>query len=352
MTPQRVRIGIVGAGANTRSRHIPGFQAIDGVEIVGVVNRSQESSSRVAQEFAIPRTFETWTDLVADSEIDAVMIGTWPNMHCEVTCAALSAGKHVLTEARMARNAAEAHQMLRAAREHSDLVAQIVPSPFGLRELQLVSKWIEDGVLGDLRELVVIGANDMFGDPEQPLHWRQSRQLSGLNVLTMGILHETAMRWTPPVTRVFAQASIFEATRPNPDGSGQAQATVPDSLQIVTEMDGGVRGLYHLSAVDRFGPGTQLHLYGSRGTLKIEWTPKHRVLLGEAADTELHEVNIPPEKAGGWRVEAEFVGAIRGEEQVHLTDFETGVRYMEFTEAVSRSAESRLPVTLPLEEPD
>lgn len=348
MTATPVRVGIVGAGANTRTRHIPGFRKIPGVEIVGVVNRTPESSNRVAQEFDIPRTYETWQKLVEAPEIDAVMIGTWPNLHCEITCAALSAGKHVLTEARMARNADEAHRMLQAAQARPELVAQIVPSPFGLRELDLVQGWIDDGVLGQLRELVVIGANDMFCDPSQPLHWRQDRQLSGLNTLTMGILHETAMRWTPPVRQVFSQAAIFESTRPNPDTSGDVAVTVPDSLQVVTEMEGGARGIYHLSAVARFGPGMQLHFYGSTGTLKIEWTPHHKLLLGREGDAALQEVSIPADKAGGWRVEAEFIGAIRGEEQVRLTDFETGVRYMEFTEAVARSAHSGRPVELPL----
>ncbi len=350
MAGNRVRVGIVGAGGNTRSRHIPGFQALDGVELVGVVNRSPESSKRVAQDFGIPKTYEAWSELVDDPDVDAVMIGTWPNMHCEITCAALAAGKHVLTEARMARNASEAHRMLQAARAQPNLVAQIVPSPFGLRELELVRDWIDEGVLGSLRELVVIGANDTFCDPNQPLHWRQDRELSGLNILTMGILHETAMRWVPPVTRVFAQTAIFESSRPHPDGTGQATATVPDSLQIVTEMEGGARGLYHLSGVELFGPGTQLHVYGEKGTLKIEWTPRHRVLLGREGDEELEEVSIPPGKAGGWRVEAEFIGAIRGEEEIRLTDFETGVQYMEFTEAVSRSADSGRAVELPLSE--
>ena len=39
-----VRLGIIGAGANTMAKHIPLLQAIDGVEIIGVVNRSRESS--------------------------------------------------------------------------------------------------------------------------------------------------------------------------------------------------------------------------------------------------------------------------------------------------------------------
>ena len=66
-------------------------------------------------------------------DINAVVIGTWPYMHCELTCAALDAGKHVMCEARMAMNAAEAHTMLQTSRQHPNLVAQIVPSPFTFR---------------------------------------------------------------------------------------------------------------------------------------------------------------------------------------------------------------------------
>jgi predicted dehydrogenase len=44
------------------------------------------------------------------------------------------------------------------------------------------------------------------------------------------------------------------------------------------------------------------------------------------------------ERRIGWRVEEEFVNAIRGREKVSRTTFEDGVRYMEFTEAVARSA--------------
>src|SRR5262249_37043607 len=127
-----IRIGLIGAGANTRSRHIPGLKAVEGVEIVAVCNRRPESSTAAAREFGIPRIHATWEDVARDPEIDAIVIGTWPYLHAPITLAALQAGKHVLTEARMAMNAREAHAMLEAARQHPKLVAQIVPSPFGL----------------------------------------------------------------------------------------------------------------------------------------------------------------------------------------------------------------------------
>src|ERR1700734_2059018 len=102
--PGVIRIGIVGAGHFTRTRHLPAFRALPGVQVVGVCNLRRESSSRVAREFDIPKVFGNWEELIEDDAIDAVVIGTWPYLHCPITLAALDAGKHVLTQSRMAMN--------------------------------------------------------------------------------------------------------------------------------------------------------------------------------------------------------------------------------------------------------
>ena len=81
MTEQTIRVGVVGAGANTRLHHIPKLQAISGVEVVSVANRSRASSERVAQEFNIPQVYDHWWDLIATGDTDAIVIGTWPYMH-------------------------------------------------------------------------------------------------------------------------------------------------------------------------------------------------------------------------------------------------------------------------------
>ncbi|MFP6677700.1 MAG: Gfo/Idh/MocA family oxidoreductase [Pirellulaceae bacterium] len=340
-----IRVGIIGAGANTRLRHIPGFQAIGGVQLLGVVNRSAESTAKASAEFSIPKTYASWQDLVADPEIDAVMIGTWPNLHAEVTCAALDNGKHVLTEARMARNLDEARQMHVASTRNAELVAQVVPSPFGLREHDYVMSLLKDGFLGDVRELVVIGANDQFQDATASLHWRQDQKISGKNLLAMGILHETAMRWAPPTTRVFAQTATFAATRPK-NGDSVA-VTVPDSAQVVTQLANGGRGIYHLSGCALFGPGLQIHLYGSQGTIKLQISPEPGLWLGRVGESSLRLAEIPAEQVGGWRVEQEFIAAIRGNEQVNFTHFTAGLEYMQFTDAVADSAQYGAAVDLP-----
>src|SRR3970040_1345745 len=112
MSTQTIRVGFVGAGANTRLHHLPKLRAQPGVELVAVANRSKESGERVAREFGIARVHDDWRQVVEAGGIDAICIGTWPYMHRELTVAALAAGKHVLCEARMAMNAAEGRQML------------------------------------------------------------------------------------------------------------------------------------------------------------------------------------------------------------------------------------------------
>jgi predicted dehydrogenase len=348
--PDTIRVGIVGLGENTRRRHVPGLRACSGVEVVAVCNRRPQSTAQAAAEFSIPRTFEHWQDLAADPQIDAVLIGAWPYLHCPVTLAALESGKHVLTEARMAMNAAEAHQMLAAAQARPHLVCQIVPSPFGLRADRVVRELIASGYLGELREIVVLGTNETLADDNTPLAWRQVRELSGLNMLTLGILHVTLVRWTPDPVQVFAQVQAFTASRLDPATGVRCRVGTPDSVQVLTQLECGARGLYQFSGVTRFGPGSQILLYGSEGTLKYELAPRDRLCGARRGDPQLAEIRVPPEKEFGWRVEAEFIAAIRGEGTIEFTDFATGVRYMEFTEAVARSAGSGEPVDLPLSE--
>jgi predicted dehydrogenase len=333
-----LQIGIVGAGDNTRKKHIPGLRALPNVEIVAVCNRRPSSTEQVAKDFGIPRTFERWQDLIADSRIDAVVIGTWPYLHCPITLAALEAGKHVLCEARMAMNAAEAREMLAESVKHPELVAQIVPSPFGLKGDATMRRLIAEGYLGQLRELQVVAVNGALADPTSPLSWRQDAALSGVNMLLLGIVHETVLRWLPAPINVLAQAHAFTPERVDPESGLRRKVGTPDSVQVLTVLPNGVRGTYHFSGAVPVGGHGSIAIYGTGGALRYDLVGDriYGVRLGE---TGYQEIAIPEKEAGGWRVEADFVDSIRDKQPVRFTDFETGVKYMEFTEAVARSAE-------------
>ena len=344
MSGEPIKLGIIGAGNNTKVRHIPGFQAIEGVELVGVSNRSRESSQRVADECGIAQVYDDWHDLIASSDINAVMIGTWPYMHREMTCAALAAGKHVMCEARMAMNAAEAREMLSASQSHPELVAQIVPSPLTFKVDATIRSLLDEGYIGNLISMRVDGAVPGFANPGGDLHWRHQKSLSGMNILNMGIWYEASMRWVGPASRVYARARV---TVPQYSGSESGTADVPDYVEISADLENGALATYSFSAVTGFSPGPGAWIYGTEGTLHYDHGSA-TLYGGKKGDSGLQPIEISADKAGAWRVEAEFIGAIRGEEQIRLTDFETGVKYMDFTEAVSRSAASGESVSLPL----
>ena len=337
---QPVRIGIVGLGKNTKLRHVPGFRECENVEILGVCNRSAESSSRAASEFEIPKTYSSWQELTEDPEIDAVMIGTWPYLHCPITLAALENRKHVLTEARMACNFDEACQMSAMAEKHADLITQIVPSPFGLQIDSTVKQMLADSYVGEVREIMVQGTTADFADPNTELHWRQSKELSGNNMLVLGIVHETLIRWFPDPLNVTAATQTFVSER-----QGKIVER-PDTVHIMSELPGGIRCLYHVSGAIHHGPGLRISIYGTQGTMHCQLGKNEQIYAAKSGESKLSEVEIPNEQRGDWRVEADFIDGIRNQTLPELTNFATGLRYMKFTDAVEESATTRKTITL------
>lgn len=340
---ETIRVGIVGAGKNTRERHIPGLQAIEGVEIKSVCNRSRASSEHVAAEYGIPQVYGHWWELVEAGDTDAIVIGTWPYMHYPAVIAALEAGKHVMCEARMAMNAEEAHEMLEAARQVPELVTQIVPSPFTLGVDRTVKRLIAEGYLGDLLAIEVRDGGRWL-DPFAPMTWREDFDLSGFNTLTMGIWYEALMRWVGHATLVSAMGRVYTPMRHLSD-TEMKPVRIPQHLDVTAEMACGAQLHMQCSAVAGHAGPAEAWLFGSNGTLRFS---EGKLFGGKRDDDSMKELTIREADKGGWRVEEEFIRAIRGEEAITHTTFEDGVKYMEFTEAVARSIARREAIPLPL----
>lgn len=339
-----IRVAVIGAGANTRAKHIPLLQKIEGVTIMGVVNRTPASSQAVAQEFGIPQTYPSWEAAVSDPNTDAIVVGTWPYLHCPITLSSLEHGKHILTEARMAMNATEAHQMFTAAQQHPELVAQIVPSPLSLNVDKTIKHLIESGALGQLLTIECRHGNQFY-DPDSPLHWRQDTRKSGFNIMAMGIYYEAIMRWVGPARRVMAMGQIY--TQQRTDETGQAhEIGVPEHIDVLADIGPQIQLHLQESAVIPQREGDGIWLTGSEARLHFH---QGQLRLSTKTDPAWRDVPITPERRGGWRVEEEFIRAIRGEETVTHTTFADGVRYMEFTEAVHRSIKEGQAITLPFD---
>jgi len=345
MAQEEIRVGLVGAGGNVRNRHIPGFQKVENLEIVAVANRSLESGRTVADQFNIPQVYETWQELLEDEGINAVCIGTWPYMHRAMTLAALEKGKHVLTEARMAMNAKEARDMLDASRRYPNLVTMLTPTSTAYRVDNLVQRMIGEDYLGKLLSVEVHALRAGFADTMGNLHWRHDWEMSGYNSLNIGAQYETMVRWVGRAIKVMAMSKVNVPYRR--DGNGElVSVSIPDHLDVMYELASGAQVHMRFSATTGLSTGNQIWLYGSEGTIHIG--PGQTVFAGRRGDGQLSEVPNPEDKRASYRVEEEFTNAIRGREQVKHNSFEVGVHYMEWTEAVARSAQTGHSVSLPL----
>ena len=336
MSDKTIRVGFVGAGANTRKHHLPKLKAQPGVELVAVANRSKESGDRVAREFGIGRVHDDWQEIVEASDIDAVCIGTWPYMHSVMSIAALERGKHVLCEARMAMNATEGRRMLEASRKAPHLIAQLVPAPHTLEVDATIQTLLGEGFVGEVLAVELQASGGRFVEPDAPLTWRQDIGLSGHNILNMGIWYEAMMRWLGPAQRVTAMTKVAVPHRKDATGAPH-DVRVPDHVDILAQFRGGAVGHLRFSSVPGLALASEAWIFGSEGTLRLE-ADTLRLTGGRRGESALREIPVPPKTRIGWRVEEEFVNAIRGREKIARTSFEDGVRYMEFTDAVTRSA--------------
>ncbi|WP_322796445.1 Gfo/Idh/MocA family oxidoreductase [Tepidiforma sp.] len=340
-----IRIGLIGAGANTVAQHIPGFRRIPGVELVGVVNRTPESSRRIADQFGIPRVFETPEALCADPEIAAVCIGTWPYKHRDYTVMALEAGKHVLCEARMACDLEEARAMYEAHLRHPGLVAQLVPAPFDFRLGPTITRLIAEGALGEVREVTVRLLNGQALDPGAPLHWRQRRDYSGRNVMMFGIYVEIIERWLGRhAGSVSADGAIVIPERFDPETGTMQPVTVPDTYVVSGELARGARITYHFSSVAGGAEANGIAIHGTKAVLR--WRPGDTAELHVFGQPHPHAIEPDPGTDRGWRVEEDFIASIREGAPVRLTSFEDGLAYMRVVDTAHRSWEEgrRLPL--------
>ncbi len=117
---EQLRVGIIGCGAGIF--HLQGYQEEPRVKVVALAGLDTDRCEKLAKEFDIPRIYRDYTELLAQDDIDAVSVAVPNILHLPVALAAFEAGKHVLIEKPLARNAGEGVKMVEAAREHNKIL--------------------------------------------------------------------------------------------------------------------------------------------------------------------------------------------------------------------------------------
>jgi predicted dehydrogenase len=329
---QKLRIGIVGAGNIVRTRHLPALKKHPDIEIVAVSNSTYESSEKFCRE-NIPHAtpMQNWAELLAVPDLDIIWIGTPPYMHSAVTISALEAGKHVFCQARMAMDLAEAEEMLAASKRYPELVTMLCPPPFGLRGDLLMKKLLAENYVGKVHDVRLQSFTSTYLDPEVPAHWRQKIEISGLNVMTLGIYVEVLQRWLGNITGVFARSKIIHSIRQG------YEVIIPDLLNVLCRFDSGAEGVLEFSGVNVTGESDHIEIYGDKATLIYDFKTDN-MRAAKWGSAEFHDIDLLAELTSKWRVENDFIAAVKSKGRVRPhPDFEEGVRYMRVVQAVTDS---------------
>ncbi len=148
----KLKIGFIGCGGIANGKHFPGMsQQTEYVDMCAFCDLIPERAEKAAKEYGTPdaKVYTDYHELLADPTIDAVHVLT-PNIaHCEITIAALEAGKHVLCEKPMAATEADAKKMLEAR----DRTGKMLTIGYQYRHFpanQVAKKVVDDGWLGDV----------------------------------------------------------------------------------------------------------------------------------------------------------------------------------------------------------
>jgi predicted dehydrogenase len=329
---RKLRLGIIGAGDIVRRRHLPALLARNDVEVVAVSNSTYESSKAFCDENLPHATpMQNWADLLAIEEIDIIWIGTPPYMHSAITVSALEAGKHVFCQARMAMDLAEAQEMLATARRFPDQVTMLCPPPMGLRGDIVVKKLFAENYVGTPHHVRLQSFTSAYSNPEAPAHWRQRIEISGLNILALGIYVEVLQRWLGDISGVYARGKILTPMRQG------YEVLIPDMVTVLCQFASGAEGVLEFSGINALPPPDKLEVYGDRGTMTYDFG-SDTISAGLLGDRALHTVEITPDVEQEWNVENDFIDAVKSRGKVKPNpSFEEGWRYMRVVQAVADS---------------
>jgi predicted dehydrogenase len=262
---ETIRVGVIGLGFGA-SVHVPALRRVPGVEVTALCGTSRSHSSAVAQQLDIPVAYSDYREMLASGEIDAVTIAAPPHLHHPMALAACEAGVHVLCEKPMARNVAEARDMLRMAREAG--VCHAIGhhhrhDPARRRMKQL----IDEGFIGQLHSVTILDYRSALADPDRrSQEWLGDASRSGGILAAVGSHYVDMLRWW--FGDVHAACGSVTTAAPEPPAGGR-RLDADDNAAFVLRFASGAIGTVHLCYTAPTTIGEEIIATGSEGVLAI-----------------------------------------------------------------------------------
>lgn len=179
MTPFRWGILAPGRIAHSFARDLA---KLPDATLVAAGSRDLGRAEAFAAEFAVPRAYGSYHELIADPEVEAIYVASPHPFHEEHTIACLRGGKPVLCEKPLAVNARQATRMIETARTEGIFLMEAHWTRF-LPVIRQVSQWLEKGLIGEPR---LLSADFGFRSGWTPEGRLLNRDLAGGALLDVG----------------------------------------------------------------------------------------------------------------------------------------------------------------------
>jgi predicted dehydrogenase len=330
-------------------------------QLVAIAGRNEEAVSAAARRYGFQSYVTDWKQLVQDDRIQLFDNSGPNNLHTEPSVAAAEAGKHVICEKPLGRNADESYdawQRVEAAgvKHMCGFNYRFVPA------VRLAREMLEAGELGEVFHFRGRYLQEWIVDPDFPMVWRLSKDEAG-----SGALGDLGAHMIDLARYLLGQEveSVSGLTRTFVEEREGEKVDVDDAFEAAVRFSDGAVGTLEAS---RFAPGRKnalsFEINGSKGSiafdlerlneLQVHLTGSSpggraqgfRSVLVSEADHPFWEWWWPQGHIIGW--EHSFVhevhhllSAIRDDANVapHGATFEDGYRCAEVCDAILRSAE-------------
>ncbi|HVY20664.1 MAG TPA: Gfo/Idh/MocA family oxidoreductase [Bauldia sp.] len=284
MAKSELRVGMISWAHVHAEFRAKALGEIPGARVVAISDDNAERGQSAAKRFGVQKFHKRWQDLIADQDVDVVMVHSENSRHADQVVAAAEAGKHVFCEKPVATKVADAVRMVAAVEKAGVQGTAAFVSRFS-KEASRTKALVDSGILGDiinLRALIGLAGIPEIGCPPDMTAWMENAELNGGGAwIDEGSHAIDLMRWVAgDITRVAA----FSANRAKP------RFKIEDIAVAILRFQSGALGEAGTAwsmALD-IGMRNHLEIYGTKGALIMRATdPFPRVEVYDASGAPL-----------------------------------------------------------------
>ncbi len=282
----QIGIGLIGGGYMGKA-HAVAMASVGAVfnttlrpRLEMIAASSDASAERYRAAFGFARATGDWHRLVADPEVDAIVIASPQETHRAIAEAAFLAGKPVFCEKPLGASLADAEAMVAAA-EASGLPNMIGFNYVRTPATQFVRKLLSDGVIGEMTWFRGEHTEDFLADPALPANWRTTGRANGCMGDLSPHMINCALALMGPIAEVSARIETVHAMR-----DGKAVDNDDHGQMMVKFAQGAMGHLYFSRVATGRKMGYAYEIHGTKGAIRFDQEDQNAVWLYRAEGPE------------------------------------------------------------------